>query len=364
MEHKDSTIIYESMFTAMELILSDDASWREAMTGLLRYGFYGEQPESGNPLVQAIWIQSLPAMKNAKDRYAKAVANGKKGGRPTQVTTERIMQLKAEGKTNKEIAELCGCSEKTIEGHITSYNKAKEITSDKTETYTDTYSESDTYSDTETETDTERFQGFLGCDDEQNADIGVNLDIINAIIGMYKQGKNYDQMKDKINKDFNQSVSGKQIHYIIDNRERYENEIEKDKKAKADTKYQQALLNEQKKHDTELARASEVVQVFKRYGVNVSEEQVRKRYTTDIIEGECGCCAWNMGTLIYFVEQWPMAYQGLEDYCALNEIIRDNEECCMCQSYNHMESKVSKKLKEANSTELNELLDIFENEEI
>ena len=351
MEHKDSTIIYESMFTAMELILTDDASWREAMTGLLRYGFYGEQPESGNPLVQAIWIQSLPAMKNAKDRYAKAVANGKKGGRPAQVTTEQIMQLKAEGKTNKEIAELCGCSEKTVEGHITTFNKEQE--NKETETYTDTYSETDT--------ETERFQGFPGCD-EQEIKIDFGLDIIDIIIKMYKQGKNYDLMKDKIKKDFKQNVSGKQIHYIINNRDKYENEIEKDKKAKADARYQQALSDQQKKHDSELARAEEVVQIFKQYGVNVSEEQVRKRYTTDIIEGECGCCGWHMDTLIYFVEKWPDAYRGLEGYHALNEIIRDNEESCMSQSDSHMEYKVNKKLEEQNKEEIKSLLDIFEEE--
>lgn len=334
MEHKDSTIIYESMFTAMELILADDASWREAMTGLLRYGFYGEQPESDNPLVQAIWIQSFPAMKNAKDRYAKAVANGKKGGRPSQVTTEQIMRLKTEGKTNKEIANICGCSEKTVESHITAFNKEQE--NKETETYTETY----------TETDTERFQGFLGCDDEQNADIEVNLDIVGAVISMYKQGKNYDQMKAKIKKDFNQSVSGKQIHYIIDNRDRYESEIEKDKKVKADAKYQQMISDTQKEHEAELARAGEVVQVFKKYGINISEEQVRKIYETDIIGGECGCCVWNMDTLIYFVEQWPTVYQGLEGYRVLNEITRDNEECCMSQSNNHMEYKVRKKLED------------------
>lgn len=351
MEHKDSTIIYESMFTAMELILTDDASWREAMTGLLRYGFYGEQPESGNPLVQAIWIQSLPAMKNAKDRYAKAVANGKKGGRPAQVTTEQIMKLKADGKTNKEIAELCGCSEKTIEGHITAFNKEQE--NKETETYTDTYSETDT--------ETERFQGFPGCD-EQEIKIDFGLDIIDIIIKMYKQGKNYDLMKDKIKKDFKQNVSGKQIHYIIDNRDKYENEIEKDKKEKADAKYQQTLSEQQKQYDAELARAGEIVQIFKQYGVNVSEEQVRKRYITDIIEGECGCCGWHMDTLIYFIKKWPDAYRGLDGYHALNEIIRDNEESCMSQSDSHMEYKVNKKLEEQNKEEIKSLLDIFEEE--
>ena len=125
MEHKDSMIIYESTYTAMELILQDDSAWREAMIGLLRYGFYGEEPKSENPLVQAIWVQALPSMKNAKERYAKAVENGKKGGRPTNIEPEKIMQLKKEGKTNKEIAEIFGCSEKTIEYHITEYNKNK-----------------------------------------------------------------------------------------------------------------------------------------------------------------------------------------------------------------------------------------------
>lgn len=181
---------------------------------------------------------------------------------------------------------------------------------------------------------------------------------------MYKQGKNYNSIKDKIKKDFKHNISGKQIHYIIDNRDKYENEIEKDKKAKADAKYQQVLLDQQKKHDAELARAGEVVQILKQHGVNVSEEQVRKRYTTDIIEGECGCCIWHMDTLIYFVEKWPDAYQGLKGYHALNEIIRDNEESCMSQSDDHMEYKVRKKLENANKEEFNELLDIFEDTEI
>lgn len=358
MEHKDSTIIYESMFTAMELILADDASWREAMTGLLRYGFYGEQPESGNPLVQAIWIQSLPAMKNAKDRYAKAVANGKKGGRPAQVTTEQIMQLKAEGKTNKEIAGICGCSEKTVEGHITTFNKEQE--NKETETYTDTYSESDTYSDTET--DTERFQGFSGCNDEQKTDIGVSLDIVGAIIGMYKQGKNYDKMKDKIKKDFNQSVSGKQIHYIIDNRDKYENEIEKDKKQKSEEELRRSLLAIEEEHKRELSQAGEVANILQSYGVNVTEEQVKSRYTSDIIDGDIGCWSWHMDNLTAQVERWPIVYKDLEGQRALNAILGDIEDSCVYQSDSHMEYKVSKKLEEDNKVAIKGLLDIFDEE--
>lgn len=356
MDYKDSMIIYESTFTAMELILTDDTSWREAMTGLLRYGFYGEQPESGNPLVQAIWIQSLPVMKNAKDRYAKAVANGKKGGRPAQVTTEQIMRFKSEGKTNKEIAQLCGCSEKTVEGHITAYNKTKEEI--KSEIESDTYIDTETY--TESESESERFQGFLGCNDTE-----ISLDVICAVIEMYKQGKNYNQMKDKIKKDFNQIITGKQLYDIIDKREQYENYIEKDKKNKSEIEHQKRLLSIQEEHDRELAKAGEVVQVLGQYGVNVTEEQVKKRYMKDMVDGDIGCWGWHMDNLIYQVKRWPTVYRGLSNVQALNEILKDIETSCIYQSDDHMESKVRKTLdKESKKEEINTFLDVFDEEEI
>lgn len=159
MQHKESMVLYESTFKAIELLLQDDASWREAMTGLLRYGFYGEQPKSDNPLIQALWVQALPAMKSAKERYERSVINGKKGGRPSQVTIEKIMQLKEQGKTNKEIANICGCSEKTVEGRVTEYKKSLSFSSSA-------YAEEEKETDSYTETETERFQGFQGYVDD------------------------------------------------------------------------------------------------------------------------------------------------------------------------------------------------------
>lgn len=120
---KTSMVLFESTYKTMELILTNDADWREAMTGLLRFGFYGEQPQSDNPLVQAIYVSSIPSMQNARERWTKSVENGRKGGRPTEVPIEEILDMKSKGMTNKGIADKFGCSEKNIEKRLSTYKK-------------------------------------------------------------------------------------------------------------------------------------------------------------------------------------------------------------------------------------------------
>lgn len=120
---KESMIIYESAYLAICYLPDDEMKW-EAIEGLLRYGFYGEQPKSENHFINMIYVQALPSMQSAKERYEKAIENGKKGGRPTTISTEKILQMKQEGMTNKQVAENLGCSVKNIENRITSYNRS------------------------------------------------------------------------------------------------------------------------------------------------------------------------------------------------------------------------------------------------
>lgn len=120
--YKSSTVIYESAYLAIEYLQDGALKW-EAIKGLLRYGFYGELPESNNPFINMIYTQAIPSMQNAKYRYEKAVSGGKKGGRPTAISTEDIIAMKSNGMTNKQIAEQLGCTIKNIENRITSYNK-------------------------------------------------------------------------------------------------------------------------------------------------------------------------------------------------------------------------------------------------
>lgn len=119
---KTSMVFYESAYAAINYLPTVELKW-EATQGLLNYGFYGIEPESDNPFVNMIYVQAIPSMRNAKERYDKAVNNGKKGGRPTEVCTEEIMQMKQEGMTNKQIAAKLGCSVSNVENRVTTYKK-------------------------------------------------------------------------------------------------------------------------------------------------------------------------------------------------------------------------------------------------
>lgn len=184
---KESMIIYESAYKAINY-LPDEKLQLEAFKGLMEYGFYGTVPESENPFVNMIFVQAIPSMRSAKERYDASVENGKKGGRPAVVPIEDILQMKHDGMTNKQIAGKLGLSEKTIENRITIYNKAHPhnpqnhpITpalhmgdSDPYNPHNLTVSVSDTVSFTDTETDTMSSRAsdicpeeYVGSDEEE-----------------------------------------------------------------------------------------------------------------------------------------------------------------------------------------------------
>lgn len=118
---KTSMVFYESAYAAINYLPTTELKW-EATQGLLNYGFYGIEPESDNPFVNMIYVQAMPSMRNAKQKYWKSVDDNK-GGRPTEVSTEEIMQMKQEGMTNKQIAAKLGCSVSNIENRVTTYKK-------------------------------------------------------------------------------------------------------------------------------------------------------------------------------------------------------------------------------------------------
>lgn len=147
---KESMIIYESAYKAINY-LPDEKLQLEAYKGLMEYGFYGIVPESENPFVNMVFVQAIPSMRSAAERYDASVENGKKGGRPTEVPTGDIIKMKQDGMTNKQIADKLGLSEKTIENRITIYNKAHPYNPHNL-TVSYTVSESSSVSDTKTDT--------------------------------------------------------------------------------------------------------------------------------------------------------------------------------------------------------------------
>lgn len=120
---KESMIIYESAYKAINY-LPNEKLQLEAFKGLMEYGFYGTVPKSENPFVNMVYVQAIPSMRNAKERYDASVENGRKGGRPAVIPIEDILQMKQDGMTNKQIAERLGCSEKNIEKRVSTYNRS------------------------------------------------------------------------------------------------------------------------------------------------------------------------------------------------------------------------------------------------
>lgn len=118
---KTSMVFFESAYAAINYLPTIELKW-EATQGLLNYGFYGIEPESDNPFVSMIYVQAMPSMRNSKQKYYKSVDDNK-GGRPTEISTEEIMQMKQEGMTNKQIAAKLGCSVSNIENRVTTYKK-------------------------------------------------------------------------------------------------------------------------------------------------------------------------------------------------------------------------------------------------
>jgi hypothetical protein len=73
MKEMNSVLIYKSYLEMMDKLLKTDSEWREAMTGLLNYGFNGIAPESDNPMIQVVYDASIPMMKSMRNRYLQKV---------------------------------------------------------------------------------------------------------------------------------------------------------------------------------------------------------------------------------------------------------------------------------------------------
>lgn len=91
---------------------------KDLLLAIVNYGIYEEYDKS-NPMINMAMIPIVKGIDNAHNRYEKAVANGKKGGRSTKIDLEEVYNKKVEtGWKNKELAEFFGVSERTIQRYL------------------------------------------------------------------------------------------------------------------------------------------------------------------------------------------------------------------------------------------------------
>ena len=106
---------------------------REALWNLMTCATAGDVDTTKKTILGFVNGCCMPNITAAQNRYAKAVENGKKGGRPKKIDDIQIALLKEQGHTNKEIADLLGCSVSSVEkaNRKNRKNLEKEIDKDK-----------------------------------------------------------------------------------------------------------------------------------------------------------------------------------------------------------------------------------------
>ena len=115
--NKESFVFYESVAKQGDR-LADKLGKEVAFDfykAVIDFGLYGVLPDEDSNVWLYGFEQTITSISAAKDRYTAAVENGKKGGRPKTVDEDKVLELKQEGMTNKQVAEALGCSVSAIE---------------------------------------------------------------------------------------------------------------------------------------------------------------------------------------------------------------------------------------------------------
>ena len=113
----DNFVFYGSWRESLEGFREEfgDDYAKEALWNLMLVATAGDIETERKSIIGFINGAVMPNVNKAKDRYAAAIENGKKGGRPKTVDADKVLELKQEGMTNKQVAERLGCSVSSIE---------------------------------------------------------------------------------------------------------------------------------------------------------------------------------------------------------------------------------------------------------
>lgn len=115
--NKESFVLYESAFKQMEILekrLGKETAYN-FIKAIAEFGLYGVVPEEENEVWLYGFEQTITSIHKAKDRYTAAIENGKKGGRKATIDRNKVIELKEQGLTNKQIADNLNCSVSSIE---------------------------------------------------------------------------------------------------------------------------------------------------------------------------------------------------------------------------------------------------------
>ena len=115
--NSESFVFYESVYKQAERLekkLGKEVGY-DFLKAVIEFGLYGAVPDEDDNAWLYGLEQTITSIGAAKDRYAAAVENGKKGGRKKiELNQEEVMKKKAELKTWKAVAAFYKVDEDTL----------------------------------------------------------------------------------------------------------------------------------------------------------------------------------------------------------------------------------------------------------
>ena len=114
---KNKFIFFESWDRYLDTLEEDrDINYVNAVArAIIKYGLYGDCKTEDQTIIRKVNAVCADLMNNTKARYAASVKNGSMGGRPEQFDKDTVLQLRAQGLTQQEIADQLGCSKRTVQ---------------------------------------------------------------------------------------------------------------------------------------------------------------------------------------------------------------------------------------------------------
>ena len=124
----ESLVFYESVYKQAERLekkLGKEVGY-DFLKSVIEFGLYGVVPDDDDNAWLYGLEQTITSIGAAKDRYAAAVENGKKGGRKkVELNQEEVMKKKAELKTWKAVAAFYKVDEDTLRKIRKQWEKAE-----------------------------------------------------------------------------------------------------------------------------------------------------------------------------------------------------------------------------------------------
>ena len=124
----ESFVFYESVYKQVERLekkLGKEVGY-DFLKAVIEFGLYGVVPDDDDNAWLYGLEQTITSIGAAKDRYAAAVENGKKGGRKkVELNQEEVMKKKAELKTWKAVAAFYKVDEDTLRKIRKQWEKAE-----------------------------------------------------------------------------------------------------------------------------------------------------------------------------------------------------------------------------------------------